>query len=55
MALKYTNDSEINQNGHQNYKHMYFMASHSKIYPNWNFWFQNMPTGNPAKALGLTP
>jgi hypothetical protein len=21
--------------------------SHSKIYPNWNFWFENKPSGNP--------
>jgi hypothetical protein len=20
----------------------------SKIYPNWNFWFENIPSGNPA-------
>jgi hypothetical protein len=19
----------------------------SKIFPNWNFWFENMPSGNP--------
>jgi hypothetical protein len=19
-----------------------------KIYPNWDFWFENMPSGNPA-------
>jgi hypothetical protein len=20
----------------------------SKIYPNWDFWFENLPSGNPA-------
>jgi hypothetical protein len=25
-----------------------FNARHSKIYPNWNFWFENIPSGNPA-------
>jgi hypothetical protein len=23
------------------------IARPSKIYPNWNFWFENMPSGNP--------
>jgi hypothetical protein len=22
----------------------------TKIYPNWDFWFQNIPSGNPALA-----
>jgi hypothetical protein len=21
---------------------------HSKIYPNWDFWFENKPSGNPG-------
>jgi hypothetical protein len=21
----------------------------SKIYPNWDFWFENIPSGNPAE------
>jgi hypothetical protein len=25
-----------------------FTARHSKIFPNWNFWFQNIPSGNPG-------
>jgi hypothetical protein len=24
----------------------------SKIYPVWNFWFENMPSGNPALQEG---
>jgi hypothetical protein len=24
------------------------VARPSKIYPNWDFWFENMPSGNPA-------
>jgi hypothetical protein len=23
------------------------IARPSKIYPNWNFWFENKPSGNP--------
>jgi hypothetical protein len=25
----------------------FFVARHSKIYPNWDFWFENIPSGNP--------
>jgi hypothetical protein len=24
-----------------------FIATPSKIYPNWYFWFENKPSGNP--------
>jgi hypothetical protein len=33
IAIKYTN---------------IFLATPSKIYPNWDFWLENMPPGNPA-------
>jgi hypothetical protein len=26
-----------------------FITKPSKIYPNWDFWFENMPSGNPVK------
>jgi hypothetical protein len=26
----------------------YANVFHCKIYPNWDYWFQNMPSGNPA-------
>jgi hypothetical protein len=32
MAIKYTTSSFVNP---------------SKIYPNWDFWFEKMPPGNP--------
>jgi hypothetical protein len=35
MALKYTTFS---------------IARPSKIYPNWDFWFENMPSGNPGQG-----
>jgi hypothetical protein len=25
-----------------------FIATPSKIFPNWYFWFENKPSGNPA-------
>jgi hypothetical protein len=28
------------------------IPSHSKIYPNWDFWFENKPSGNPALEGG---
>jgi hypothetical protein len=30
------------------YQHFPFYVSHSKIYPTWDFWFENKPSGNPA-------
>jgi hypothetical protein len=33
---------------------IFFIQGRSKIYPNWDFWFENTPSGNPAfksKAL----
>jgi hypothetical protein len=29
-----------------------FLARPSKIYPNWDFWFENKPSGNPDMATG---
>jgi hypothetical protein len=26
----------------------FFIARPSKIYPNWDFWFENKPSGNPG-------
>jgi hypothetical protein len=30
----------------------YSIARPSKIYPRWNFWFENMPSGNPETGGG---
>jgi hypothetical protein len=27
----------------------------SKIYPNWDFWFENIPSGNPASQWNFRP
>jgi hypothetical protein len=29
------------------------IARPSKIYPNLNFWFENIPSGNPGDQMGL--
>jgi hypothetical protein len=29
------------------YLSTYFIERLSKIYPNWNVWFENIPSGNP--------
>jgi hypothetical protein len=26
----------------------FFIPRLSKIYPNWDFWYENVPSGNPA-------
>jgi hypothetical protein len=31
---------------------MFSTARPSKIYPNWDFWFENKPSGNPAHECG---
>jgi hypothetical protein len=47
MAIKYTNWQQNRPNGHKNLPTS-FIARLSKIYPNWDFWFENIPSGNPA-------
>jgi hypothetical protein len=37
MAIKYTNMATSS------------IARPSKIYPNWDFWFENVPSGNPGR------
>jgi hypothetical protein len=37
-------------NGHKIYKHFFFLGP-SKIYPNFDFWFENKPSGNPVQKL----
>jgi hypothetical protein len=39
MAVKYTNGRK--------YILISSIARSSKIYPNWDFWFENLPSGNP--------
>jgi hypothetical protein len=30
---------------------IYYIQRLSKIYPDWDFWFKNIPSGNPAHAI----
>jgi hypothetical protein len=38
MAIKYSN---------RPYNITFSVSRSSKIYPNWDFWFENKPSGNP--------
>jgi hypothetical protein len=44
MAVKYTYLMTI---GYTNF----FNSKRFKIYPNWNFWFENRPSGNPGLII----
>jgi hypothetical protein len=48
MNIKYTMWSQNGQNHHRKYQHMYSIARPLKIYPNLDFWFENIPSGNTA-------
>jgi hypothetical protein len=34
--------------GQQIHQHIYYIPKHSKVYPNWDFWYDSIPSGNPA-------
>jgi hypothetical protein len=46
MAIKYTKCRKIDLTAIK--IPTSFIARLSKIYPNWDFWFENIPSGNPA-------
>jgi hypothetical protein len=48
IYIKYTKLQLNASNGHKIYQHL-----PSKIYPNWDFWFENIPSGNPATTCPL--
>jgi hypothetical protein len=50
MATKCNKRSQNIPNGHRKYKR-FFISRPSKIYPNLDFWFENIPSGNPAYRL----
>jgi hypothetical protein len=33
----------------------FFIPRPSKIYPNWYFWYENLPSGIPERHSGSTP
>jgi hypothetical protein len=47
VAIKYIKWAKYIPNGHNTYQTS-FTARDSKIYPNLNFWFENIPSGNPG-------
>jgi hypothetical protein len=46
MGIKYTKLPQTISNGRKIYQYIPF-ARPSNIYPNWDFWFENIPSGNP--------
>jgi hypothetical protein len=46
MVIKYPKSRESIPNGHEMYKHFPIYVRPSKINPNWDFWFENKPSGN---------
>jgi hypothetical protein len=51
MTIKYTEWIQNIQNRRKIDQMVikYTKTRHSKIYPNWDFWFENIPSGNPAE------
>jgi hypothetical protein len=49
LGTTYQN-GKIYQNGHKIYQ-MAFFERHSDIYPNWDFWFENIPSGNRGSVV----
>jgi hypothetical protein len=48
MVIKYSTSPQYVPNGHKLYKHFPIYVRPSKIYPNWDFGFENKPSGNPV-------
>jgi hypothetical protein len=56
INTKLPNDHKILSNGHNIFQicvkyvgiPTFSILRPSKIYPNWDFWFENIPSGNPA-------
>jgi hypothetical protein len=48
MSIKYTEYPLKRPNVHKIYLPYIFHSKPSKIYPNLDFWFENIPSGNPA-------
>jgi hypothetical protein len=44
IAVKYVDQVDIE------FTNIFFIARQSKISPNWDFWFENIPSGNPGAS-----
>jgi hypothetical protein len=51
MVIKYPKCPYNIPNGRKIYP--FFNLMPSKIYPNWEFWFENKPSGNPGKKVTM--
>jgi hypothetical protein len=49
MVIKYLRGPSNILNGHKIYQHFLIYVRPSKIYPNWDFGFENKPSGNPRQ------
>jgi hypothetical protein len=48
VVIKYPKCPSNIPNGHKIYQHFPIYVRPSKIYPNWAFWFEKKPSGNPG-------
>jgi hypothetical protein len=53
MVVEYPN-SLWNITDDHKYISAFSNLRHSKIYPNWDFWFEKKPSGNPVPDNGFT-
>jgi hypothetical protein len=51
MTTNYTKRPYIIPNGRKIYVPTFSILRPSKIYPDWYFWFENTPSGNPGQNL----
>jgi hypothetical protein len=52
-GIKYIKLQLNKPNDHKIYQHLRF-ATPCKIYPNWELWCENIPSGNPVLELLIT-
>jgi hypothetical protein len=51
MASKYAKWPQNMPNSHKIYIPTSSIARPSKIYPDWDFWLENMSSGNPGRKV----
>jgi hypothetical protein len=52
MAIKYKKWPQTTPNGHKIYQHFPFKGP-PKIHPNWDFWYESKPSGNPGDLISI--
>jgi hypothetical protein len=48
MTVKYIKWHSNIPKGHKMYQHFPFQGPPKYVYPNWDFWYENKPSGNPV-------